>query len=672
MIAVWMIYSIATAALVVAAGLAVERLCLSLRRPTRWVWAAVLAFSFIVSANNWRLLQRRATSDPGSWTTVIGGTGSSSVVVADRLSVARQTDTRRGTAVDFRLDVEQTIAVVRRSLAFDPSRFDYLGTPLLVGWFATSIAALLYLGAAIVGMRRLIRDMPAGVMDGHHVFISSDIGPALIGVMRARIVLPRWAADLCEAERRYVLAHESEHAAAGDPLLLVAGVALVAIHVWNLPLWFAVSRLRFSIEADCDARVLGRAGDARSYGRLLVRVHTRSAPILAARLAFTGTTSRLESRIRRLLGTGRPRKLVSALLAASCVGIVTAAACIAPTPVRSLRQSVVGVARPVTRAPRVAPSDTVGRAVIEPMRTVSNLAAMPSVARPDTAVPPSLEVLPPASNLEATVGQPSQGLGCGRQTEGFFGPTFNALRNAARARYAALFDQVQTTATVIAFAIDGTRCTIERDTVLTIPLSGSYSANVLYSRAFPDLPERSPEIGLGDAREREVPPIRGNPPLMILYALTNLPRERASCDGVSTNIACSITGEVVVRVMDSVRVLVATENHLFMFTSAERLTTIASATIQRGHVEYADGALSVLSLSGRMPMTVFSVRNGKTPRIGERAERRFDAGLGLSHYAPTPVPLDAIGRLKVAPCSDSDAPLGSCFEVDGKLIRFPR
>ena len=34
--------------------------------------------------------------------------------------------------------------------------------------------------------------------------------------------------------------------------------------------------------------------------------------------------------------------------------------------------------------------------------------------------------------------------------------------------------------------------------------------------------------------------------------------------------------------------------------------------------------------------------------------------------------LDAIGRLRVTPCPDSDTPVGSCFEADGKVIRFPR
>lgn len=670
MIAVWMIYSIATSLLVVSAGLAVERLCLSLRRTTRWVWAGGLALSLFVSTNNWRLLHARAAADAGSWTTVIGGAPSSSVVVAGDRSVERGPAASPPTAWALRLGAERTIAAMRRSLAFDPSRFDSLGGPLLVVWLATSAAALLYLAAAVAGMRRLRREMAAGVIDGHRVLISRNIGPALIGVVRPRIVLPRWAAELCETERRLVLAHESEHAAAGDPLLLIAGVVLVAIQAWNLPLWFAVARLRFSIESDCDARVLERSGDARSYGRLLVRVHMQSAPIFAARLAFTGTTSRLESRIRRLLGARRPRRLASAVLAAICLAIVSAAASFVPTPVKGPRASAARAAVPTRLA---AAADAAPTAELSPTPAESSIERTSPVARHDSADRPLLETRPPSSGMQAALDPPSGGLGCGTQTEGFFGPTFAALRQAARERYPALFDQVQTTATVIAFAIDGTGCTIDRDTVLTIPSSGSYSANVLYARAFPELPEHSPEIGLGDAREREATSIRGNPALMILYALTNVPRERASCTGPTapSNSICSIDGEVIVRVMDSVRVLVATENHLFMFTSAEPLADIHSATIRLGHVEYAGGAVRVLRWNPE-PTIVLSVRNGGPSPFDGRPGRRYENGLGLSHYTPAPVPLDAVGRLKVAPCPDSDAPVGSCFEADGRLIRFPR
>jgi hypothetical protein len=564
------------------------------------------------------------------------------------------------------------IMSARRSLAFDPSRFDSLTSPLLVGWVVTSTAALLYLAAAIVGMRRLPRGMLNDVIDGHRVLVSRNIGPALIGVLRARIVLPRWAAELCETERRLVLAHESEHASAGDPVLLVAGVGLAAVQAWNAALWIAVARLRFAIEADCDARVLARSVDVRSYARLLIRVHTQSAPMFAARLAFTGTTSRLESRIRRLLGTGRPRKIASAALAASCLIVVIASACFAPTPVRVYRDQSAPLARVATpQRPSATLDSAIGRAQTADQK-LEPLEAAPAVAQSDRETVRPIEAQSRAPSTESPSQQGFQGLGCGRQAEGFLGPTFGALQRLARERHGDLFDQVQTTATVIAFAVDGASCMIVRDTVITIPLSGSYSANVLYSRAFPDLPEHAPEIGLGDARERQVPPIRGNPPLMILYAMNNVPRERASCQGVSvpTNSICTIDGEVVIRVMDSLRVLVATENQLFMFTSADPITQLVSRTLQFGHIEYADGAVSVRNLGDRT--FVLSVRNGKPSPLGDQAAWRLDAGVGLSHYSPTPVPLDAIGRLKVAPCKDDDAPVGSCFGVDDRLIRFPR
>ena len=70
---------------------------------------------------------------------------------------------------------------------------------------------------------------------------------------------------------------------------------------------------------------------------------------------------------------------------------------------------------------------------------------------------------------------------------------------------------------------------------------------------------------------------------------------------------CSADGRVVVRVVDSVHVLVAvarrgtgasaartdTVEHLFLYTAALPVTSVASRTIDAGHVEYREGELYV-------------------------------------------------------------------------------
>src|SRR6185503_3182437 len=107
--------------------------------------------------------------------------------------------------------------------------------------------------------------------------------PALLGVLRSRIVLPEWVLQLPARERDAILAHERNHAAAHDPAMLVAAVLVVALQPWNVALWALLARLHTAIEADCDRRVLDAMADCdgRWYGRLLISVYERTTPGLS-------------------------------------------------------------------------------------------------------------------------------------------------------------------------------------------------------------------------------------------------------------------------------------------------------------------------------------------------------------------------------------------------------
>src|SRR5690606_8517131 len=102
-------------------------------------------------------------------------------------------------------------------------------------------------------------------------------------------------------QQALVLRHEREHAAARDPLLVAAALLMVALAPWNPVLWWQLSRLRASIELDCDARVVRGGASPVAYSDALLAVRRRpvSAPLPA--VALTEPVSRLESRIRALL-----------------------------------------------------------------------------------------------------------------------------------------------------------------------------------------------------------------------------------------------------------------------------------------------------------------------------------------------------------------------------------
>ena len=100
-------------------------------------------------------------------------------------------------------------------------------------WLAVSAVFALWLVATQRRLRRRLRGCPSRIVDGERVLVSSDFGPAVAGVVRPQIVLPEWALAMRESDRRIIVAHETEHRQAHDPLLaamaLMAATALVVV-----------------------------------------------------------------------------------------------------------------------------------------------------------------------------------------------------------------------------------------------------------------------------------------------------------------------------------------------------------------------------------------------------------------------------------------------------------
>jgi beta-lactamase regulating signal transducer with metallopeptidase domain len=102
---------------------------------------------------------------------------------------------------------------------------------------------------------------------------TTDVGPALVGAWRARIVLPADFERRYDAtERTLVLAHENAHARRGDGWWCLCAQMLVTM-LWFHPLaWLALRALRRDQELACDAAVLRRHGKCRrSYANALLK-----------------------------------------------------------------------------------------------------------------------------------------------------------------------------------------------------------------------------------------------------------------------------------------------------------------------------------------------------------------------------------------------------------------
>jgi beta-lactamase regulating signal transducer with metallopeptidase domain len=105
-------------------------------------------------------------------------------------------------------------------------------------------------------------------------------GPAVVGLISPRIVLPADDGSYSAAERELIRAHERAHVARKDPRA-VAFVALAQCVCWFNPFVHLAARLlRLDQELACDAAVvLSRPRSRGLYARTLLKTQLASTPL---------------------------------------------------------------------------------------------------------------------------------------------------------------------------------------------------------------------------------------------------------------------------------------------------------------------------------------------------------------------------------------------------------
>jgi beta-lactamase regulating signal transducer with metallopeptidase domain len=307
--AAWMMYAVLVTSFAALATATIDRLFAIWGLPRRYLWLSAMMIAavapFVAAAGH---APSRLTPPP-----------------LER-PPARSDSLSRPAVTVAPLEVPLTVRAMRVVRRAD--------RPAQVLWIATSTIALVaFLGAFIV-LRMRRASWKTATVDGHTIWLATDVGPAVVGFMRPRIVLPEWALQLDDSDRGFVMRHESEHIRAGDPrMLLVAGLLLVAMP-WNPALWWMTRRLRLAIEIDCDARVLRGTDAIREYGLLLLAVHERRGRTLPLVASITEQRALLERRILAMTAS-RPSypRLVSTALGLVAFAAVTAVAQ-APVPQR--------------------------------------------------------------------------------------------------------------------------------------------------------------------------------------------------------------------------------------------------------------------------------------------------------------------------------------------------
>jgi bla regulator protein BlaR1 len=271
----WMLYVIVVSLFLSGAALAAERAERLRRGSTRWVWALGIVASLLVPATI-ASVSIQLPQIPNFVTPAV-----SQRVVALRQITAKE------------LSPSSFLGAGARQFAARPS----LDTLLKRVWLAASVAMLLALlfSAAYLLYRK--RRWERGTIAGAPVYITEHAGPAVVGIFRPRIVIPRWVQKASPEIQGHIIAHEQAHLDAHDVGLFTGALFLLVCMPWNLSLWWQLRRLRCAIEVDCDARVLKAGHDTASYGETLIVVGERRSLYIGAVAGMSESKSFLEDRI---------------------------------------------------------------------------------------------------------------------------------------------------------------------------------------------------------------------------------------------------------------------------------------------------------------------------------------------------------------------------------------
>jgi beta-lactamase regulating signal transducer with metallopeptidase domain len=306
-----MLYGLKVAVLIGLAGLAFERVAAWRGLPRRGLWAAALVLSVALPALA-VLTPKQAMAPPALLTTPVPSSAAAPNAMAEVFPAP-------GAAPSIAI---RSLPRPRHRTWPTRESFEQL---LQTVWLAASVGMVTFYVLLWLRLRMAARDWRRERINDQEVWVTEALGPAVFGFVNPIILMPRWTLDAPINARTVVLKHEQEHIAAHDPGLLLLGLLLVAIAPWNVPLWWQLRRLRFAIEVDCDARVLGRGADAIAYSEVLLTIGQRRTFTPVGAIALTEPASRLLRRIQ-IMTTDVPKRgkwLIGAAIGLSlaCVAV---------------------------------------------------------------------------------------------------------------------------------------------------------------------------------------------------------------------------------------------------------------------------------------------------------------------------------------------------------------
>jgi bla regulator protein BlaR1 len=334
----WMLYVVMVTLLLSIGALFAERAARLKRGRTRWIWMTAIVASLAIPT----LIASVSVELPNVVTPA----------VAQKVVALREVTTQALSPVMW-----------ISGSAVEPHGWRDFDALLTTLWRAASGAMLLALIASGVHLFLRKRRWETGTVAGAPVYMTGDVGPAVVGLLRPRIVVPKWVTMALPRHQSAVIAHEQSHLDAGDPQLFTFALALLVFMPWNLPLWWQLRRLRYAIEVDCDARVVAGGLDPAHYGETLITVGERQSAYVGAVAAMSESRSFLEERIRIMLSKPvKWRRVGMAALAGVSLALTALAAQVSPPNVRTVDATPqAGATKPAERVAIKLPAATLDR-----------------------------------------------------------------------------------------------------------------------------------------------------------------------------------------------------------------------------------------------------------------------------------------------------------------------
>ncbi|HEX3366155.1 M56 family metallopeptidase [Phenylobacterium sp.] len=285
-----------------------------------------------------------------------------------------------------------------------------LSTALAVIWIAGGLAALLWLAWSQTRFDRAVR--------------AGAAGPAVVGVVRPRIVVPDdFAQHYSPSEQRVVLAHESTHIRRQDSRIN-ALMALARCASWFNPAVHLMAHyLRIDQEFACDAQVMARHPRARrTYGQAMLKTQLSHRPLPLGCYWPAQATHPLVERVRLL---SRPRPgVMGRSIGLGLVGLIVLGGAATVWATRPAR--VVLVAAPPATARPAAGESLAPRSAVATLGPPARLQRISTEPEPEPEPDPVAEAAaePPANAGMTEATDDPQKAGAGRRLlpPGSFGP----------------------------------------------------------------------------------------------------------------------------------------------------------------------------------------------------------------------------------------------------------